>query len=346
MRAVKIVGPRELKEVEIESPEPDGNNVIIRVLLCGICGSDLNYWEAGCGRGGVKDLVMGHEFCGVIVDPGSRKDLQPGERVTALPLDPCGHCETCRAGFPNICLKSLKRSIPGNNSPGAFAEYLKLRPDMVRKLPDSISNAAAIMIEPSAVALHAIRQAGFRTGDRVLIIGGGAIGLLCAEWVKISGASFVAVSEINAMRRFAVADTVNLDAIYDAGDPEVVRKMKKESRGGYEIAIDTSASESGINTALKALKWHGRLVLAGIGMRPQKISTILYTMKEIEQKAAIGYFIPEFDLAREYIADKKITVENLVTRTIGFKEVQNMFEQLSSGTASDIKIAVQRKSFL
>jgi len=296
--------------------------------------------------GGVTNLILGHEFCGFVVDPGSRKDLFPDERVTALPLDPCGRCETCRSGFPNICLNSLKRSIPGNNSPGAFAEYLKLRPDMVRKLPDSISNAEAILIEPSSVALHAVRQAGLRAGDRVLIIGGGSIGLLCAEWAKISGASFVAVSEINAMRRFAVADTVNIDAVYDAGDPEVVRKMKKESGGGYDIAVETSASETGINMALKALKWQGRLVLAGISRKPHKINTILYIMKEIGQKAAIGYLPAEFDLATAFISDKKFMVENMITRTVGFKEVQNMFEQLSAGTSSDIKIAVQQKSFL
>jgi len=345
MRAVKIAGPKELKEIEIESPDSDGNNVIIRVSLCGICGSDLHYWEAGCGMGGVTDLILGHEFCGSVIDPGSRKDLLPGERVTALPLDPCGYCETCRAGFPNICLNALKRSIPGNNSPGAFAEYLKLRPDMVRKLPDSISDSEGSLIEPSAVALHAIHQAGVRAGDRVLIIGGGAIGLLCAAWARISGASRVAVSEINAMRRSSkAAETFDIDAVYDAGDPEVVRKMKKESGGGYEVAIETSASEAGINTALKALKWHGRLVLAGISMRPHKMSTIFYVLKEIVQKAAIGYLPEEFDLATAFISDKKLMVEKMVTRTVDFNEVQNAFEQLFSGISTDIKIAVQQKS--
>jgi 2-desacetyl-2-hydroxyethyl bacteriochlorophyllide A dehydrogenase len=223
---------------------------------------------------------------------------------------------------------------------------MKLRPDMVRKLPDSISNGEAILIEPAAVALHAVRKAGLGAGDRVLIIGGGPVGLLCAEWAKISGASFVAVSEINAMRRFAVADMVDIDAVYDAADPDIVRKMKKESGGGYEVAIETSASEAGNNTALRALKWHGRLVLAGISRRPHKISTILYILKELEQKAAIGYLPAEFDLASAYLSDKKLMVENMVTRTVGFTEVQNMFERLSSGTAPEIKIAVQQKSYL
>lgn len=343
MRAVKIAGPRKLEEFETQSPEPDGNKVIIRISLCGICGSDLHYWEAGCGMGGVGDLIMGHEFCGVIVDPGSRKDLSTGERVTALPLDPCGHCETCRSGFPNICLNSLKRSIPGNNSPGAFAEYLKLRPDMVRKLPDSISDAEASLIEPSAVALHAVHKASLEAGDRVLIIGAGAIGLLCAAWAKISGASLVAVSEINAMRRSAVAEMIDIDAVYDAGDPEIARKMKKESKGGYEAVIETSASDAGIDTALKALKWHGRLALAGVSMKPQKINTILYLLKEIEQKAAIGYLPAEFDLAAAFISGKKLKVGNMITGTVGFKEIQNAFERLSSGTSADIKIAVQQK---
>jgi 2-desacetyl-2-hydroxyethyl bacteriochlorophyllide A dehydrogenase len=346
MKAVKLIGQRKLEEVEIESPKPDGNNVIVKVSLCGICGSDLHYWESGSGMGGAKDLVMGHEFCGVVADSGGRKDLIIGDRVTALPLDPCGYCEMCRGGFPYLCQNSFRRQIPGNNGPGAFAEYIKLRPDMVRTIPDSVDNAEAILIEPSAVALHAVRQAGLKAGDQVLIIGAGAIGLLSALWAKISGASYVAVSEINAKRRFAVAETVNIDAVFDAGDPEIVQKIKMETMGGYDVIIETSASEAGINTALKALKWRGRLVLAGISMKPLKTAVLFYVLKEIEQKAAMGYSPAEFDMASSFISDQKLTVKNIVTRTVGFKELQGVFEQLSSGTSSDIKVAVQRKSFL
>ena len=118
MKAVKLTGPKQLELSEINAPQPDGENVIIQISACGICGSDLHYWHDGCGMGGVPDLIMGHEFAGMVADPGNRHDLEAGDRVTALPLDPCGVCSACMAGYMNICLKSLKRKIPGNNSDG------------------------------------------------------------------------------------------------------------------------------------------------------------------------------------------------------------------------------------
>jgi 2-desacetyl-2-hydroxyethyl bacteriochlorophyllide A dehydrogenase len=214
---------------------------------------------------------------------------------------------------------------------------------MVRKLPDSINNTEAILIEPAAVALRAIKKSGLKTGDRVLVIGGGAVGLLCAAWAKISGASYVGISETNEKRRFAVSNTVDIDAVFDAGDSELVQKMKKATKGGYEVAIETSGSEAGIDTALKALRWRGRLVLAGISMKAQKINTMLHILKEIDQKAAIGYSPAEFDLATRFISDKKLIVEGIVTKTVDFKEVQKVFEELSSGASSDIKVAVRHK---
>ncbi|MCD6585011.1 MAG: alcohol dehydrogenase catalytic domain-containing protein [Desulfobacteraceae bacterium] len=99
MKAVKLTSPKQLELADVETPVADGENVIIEVSACGICGSDLHYWHAGRGMGGVSGLIMGHEFSGVVVDPGNRGDLAKGDRVTALPLDPCGFFS-----FPRSCV--------------------------------------------------------------------------------------------------------------------------------------------------------------------------------------------------------------------------------------------------
>ena len=126
---------------------------------------------------------------------------------------------------------------------------------------------------------------------------------------------------------------MNMQAVKIAGPGELkVVEIDSPEPDGNNVIIKVSLA--GINTALKALKWHGRLVLAGIGLKFQRIRTLIYLMKEIEQKAAIGYFAGEFDLAAAYIADKKLDVEYMVTRTIGYKEVQSVFENLSSGKTS------------
>ncbi len=338
MKALKLTGPRHLELVEIQAPEPDGKNVIIRVSACGICGSDLHYWHAGQGMGGVHDLIMGHEFAGIVTDPGNRDDLVRGDRVTALPLDPCGACAACQAGHVNICSKALKRSIPGNNSPGGFSEFLKIRSDMVRKLPDSINDVQAAMIEPTAVALHCIRTAGIKPGDKVMISGGGPIGLLCAAWAKISGVSFVALTEISRFRQDFARQTGHADAVFDPSDPGFSTQLIKKIRGGFDAVIETSASDGGINLGLKMLRPRGRLVLAGINAHTQAILTIMAAVREITQTSVMGYLPEEFDTTMDYIARKRIDVEKLVTGTTDLAGLGSAFEGLASGTSEDIKI--------
>jgi 2-desacetyl-2-hydroxyethyl bacteriochlorophyllide A dehydrogenase len=341
MQAVKLTGPRRLELVEIEAPKPDHDNVIVKVSTCGICGSDIHYWDSGLDMSGSPGLILGHEFCGTVVESGCRSDLSENDRVTVLPLDPCGTCESCEKGHPNLCTKGMRRSIPGNNSPGAYAQYLKVRPDMVRKLPDSISDPEAAMIEPASVALHAVHKACIKAGDRVLITGAGAIGLLCAAWARISGASSIALTEINANRRAFAQKAGDVDFVFDAADPRLVSTMKKAIQGGFDVAIETSASDGGINTAISALKPRGKLVLAGISFHAQAIMTILLVIKEIEQRAALGYLPKEFDSALDYIANKRLSVVKYITRTICLDEVQESFECLSSSTSGDVKILIR-----
>ncbi len=99
MKCVKIKDVREFEIGDIEEPQKDGDNVIVDVLKAGICGSDIHYWDAGMPKG----LVMGHEFCGIVTDPGSREDLKVGDKVTALPISPCGKCHACLTGNPQYC---------------------------------------------------------------------------------------------------------------------------------------------------------------------------------------------------------------------------------------------------
>jgi 2-desacetyl-2-hydroxyethyl bacteriochlorophyllide A dehydrogenase len=340
MHALRLTGPRRLDLVEIEAPKPDGENVIIKVSTCGICGSDIHYWESGVDMSGRPGLILGHEFCGTVVEPGSRDDLSVHDRVTVLPLDPCGTCESCIKGHPNLCIKGMKRSIPGNNNPGAYAQFLKVRPDMVRKLPGSISDAEAAMIEPASVALHAVHKAGIKVGDKVLITGGGAIGLLCASWARISGASLIAMTEINANRRAIAQKAGDVDFVFDATDSGLVSTMKKSIHGGFDAAIETSAADGGINTAISALKPRGTLVLAGISFHAQTIMTVLMVIKEIEQRSSLGYLPHEFDSTLDHISNKKLSVGKYISRTISLDQVQDSFECLSSSTSEDVKILI------
>ena len=340
MKAIALTGPKQLEIIDTPTPEPDGRHVIIKLAACGICGSDIHYWKMGVGMDGRPGLIMGHEFSGSVADAGSRDDLSAGDRVTALPVNPCGRCDNCVSGHSNICLNGIKRPNPGNNSPGAYAEYISVRPDMVRKLPDSVSDPAAALTEPASVALHAVKKAGIKTGDRILVTGGGPIGILCAAWAKISGASYVAIAEIDPFRIRFIADTKLADDVFDAADTGLKKTLKKASAGGFDAAIETSAADAGINTAVSALKPCGIMVLAGINFNPQPINTLALTIKEVSLFSAFAYLPFEFDIALDYIAKNTLSVESLVTRAIDLASVPGAFEDISSGRTKDIKIVI------
>lgn len=341
MRAIKLTGPCKLESVDVRTPEKDDEQVLMKVSACGICGSDIHYYRIGVGMDGRPGLIMGHEFCGIVENPGRRKDIKTGDRIVAIPLNPCDTCSTCRNGNTHLCLQGKERPVPGNSSPGAYAEFIRLRPDMVRKLPNSVSDKEAILIEPAAVALHAVKRSGVGLGDRIVITGGGPIGLLSAAWARLNGASLIVLTEVDPFRKSFAENADYVDWVLDANAPDLMRKLKKISQGGFDVAIETSANDAGLLTAVGALKPKTRLVTAGINFNMQQMSTLMLTVKELECRGAFAYDPEEFDTALDFLARKQLEVEAMITRTIHLEDVPEMFKKMIKGSSEDIKIMIR-----
>ena len=219
MKCVKIVGPRKLERAEMEYPEKKDKRVIIDVEKAGICGSDIHNFESGEPVG----LVMGHEFAGVVVDPGSRNDLKVGDHVTALPISPCRKCFACKSGNPQYCAHTWEDALGlALTNPGAYSERISVDASLVLKMPESVSFEEGAMVEPTAVGLHAIHLADIKVGDKVLVIGGGIIGLVSAMFAKMEGASYVVISETNKERGKKAVDLKVADEYLDADRKSVV----------------------------------------------------------------------------------------------------------------------------
>ncbi len=171
-----------------------------------------------------------------------------------------------------------------------------------------------------------------------MISGGGPIGLLSAAWAKLSGVSYIALTEISGFRRRFAEKTGDVDAVFDPADPDFASEIMKRTSGGFDVIIETSAADAGINLALMMLKPKGRLILAGINAHTQAILTIVAAAREITQKSVMAYLPEEFDTAIEYIAQKRIDVEKLVTSTTNLVGLGAAFEKLASGTSEQIKI--------
>lgn len=340
MRAVALKRKREFKIKEIEEPTIDNENVIIKVLKAGICGSDLHYFELG----EPIDLVMGHEFCGEVLDPGNRTDLKVGDRVTALPISPCGTCPACLSGNLEYCKETWTHAVGLSlDNPGALTEKIKVRSDMVLKVPDNVSDEEAAMVEPTAVALHGIHLADVKVGSKVLIIGGGIIGLLSAMFAKKEGASFVAVSETNPQRGEKSLTLGVADKYYDATSENMLKEVMTDTNGGFDIVIECCGNSNAVTSALVNVRPGGVVVLVGVATGPINIPTVLAVMNELTIKGAIAYTKEEFATCIDLMANKQIDVMPFVDDIVSYDEVESAYLRLSSGKDSAIKILVDPK---
>ena len=337
MNCVAIKGVKDFKIKDIEEPVSDKNNVIIDVKKCGICGSDIHYWDMGQPVG----LVMGHEYSGIVTDPGMRDDLKVGDHVTALPISPCGSCEACTTGNPQYCSKTWTNATGLSlTNPGALAPKMAIRPDMVIKLPDNVSFDEGAMVEPTAVGLHAVRLANIKVGAKVLVIGGGIIGLVSALFAKKEGASYVVVSEVNEARgRKAVALGV-ADEWVNAKNPDAIENIINKTEGGFDVVIECCGNSGAVTNALTTVKQGGTVILVGVAVEPITIPTMLAVMREITVQGAIAYTKEEFETCIELISNKQIDVMKFVDEIVGLKDVQKSYEKLTSGNSDAVKILV------
>lgn len=337
MRAVALKGKNEFEIKEIEEPVIDNTNVVIKVLKAGICGSDLHYFTMGEPVG----LVMGHEFCGEVIDPGNCDDLKVGDRVTALPISPCNKCPACLSGNPQYCKSTWTEAVGLSlDNPGALTEKIKVRSDMVLKVPDNVSDEEAAMVEPTAVALHGIHLADVKVGSKVLVIGGGIIGLMSAMFAKKEGASFVAVSEVNPNRGEKAVNLGVADKYYDATSEDMVNEVMADTKGGFDIVIECCGNSSAVTSSLVTVKPGGVVVLVGVATGPISIPTVVAVMSELTVKGAIAYTKEEFATCLDLIANKQIEVMKFVSDVVGYDEVENAYKRLTSGNDEAVKILV------
>lgn len=337
MKCVAIKGKKLLEKTTIFDPKSKNGSVVMDIKKAGICGSDIHYWDIGMPEG----LVMGHEFCGVVTDPGSRKDLKVGDRVTALPISPCGECLACKTGNPQYCPNTWNEAVGLSlTNPGGYAEKTAVRPDLVVKVPSNITDAEVAMVEPAAVGLHAVDLANIKIGDKVLVIGAGIIGDLCAMFAKMNGASYVAVSETNEKRGKKAVSLKCADEYFDAKDENFMVNVKKECPYGFDVVFDCSGVSAAVTTALCAARPNGTVVLVGVSMDNITIPSIALVMHELKVFGAIGYTYEEFVQCINLMSTRKVDMLKFVDDIVGLDDVQKAFERLTSGDDNAIKILI------
>jgi len=197
MKALVYEAPHDVRVEDIPLPQIKKGEALVKVAYAGICGSDLMI-SAGKHPRARPPLVLGHEFCGEVVDvfdEGNKGWI--GKRVAVEPLLTCGKCRPCLEGNYHVC---EKLGFLGIDAPGGMAEYVAVPVERLYDVGDLSFEDAAI-VEPLAVAVHAVRRSGIKVGETAIVFGGGAIGGLLAQVLVIAGASKVIISEVSSYRR-------------------------------------------------------------------------------------------------------------------------------------------------
>jgi len=266
MKAARLHGPRDLRVDEIAGPgRPGPGEALVRVRAVGICGSDVHYWTDGriAENRITRPLVLGHEPAGEVVAVGDQvAQLQPGARVAIDPAVPCGWCEWCAAGHPNLCPQVQFFGTPPVD--GALREMLCHPVECLHELPDALTFVDGALLETLGVALHAVDLSHLHPGQSAAILGCGAVGLLTMQVARCSGAAPIYVAD-PIPERLALARTLGAEAAIDPREVDTVAALAQLTDGrGVDVAFDCATSHTTQAQACEAVKIGGRVVLSGI----------------------------------------------------------------------------------
>ena len=253
MKGTYFLGNGEFETREMPEHALSGKEVLIKVAACGVCGTDVHIFHGDKGSAEVTPpVVLGHELSGTVVSVGDNvTSLTVGDHVTVDPNSYCGQCHYCRIGKKQLCTSLY---AVGVNRDGGFAEYCYVPEAQCYRLNEDIPLEFGAMAEPLACCIHGIDNAEIRTGDTVLVVGGGAIGLMMVQLAKLSGASKVILSEPVEMRR-RIGLQVGADAVLDPMHENLKERLRElTGESGADVVIECVGNTAATAQAFEAAK--------------------------------------------------------------------------------------------
>lgn len=332
MKALVYTRPHELQWQDCPDPALADGEVVLRIEAVGICGSDMHAWHGHDPRR-QPGLVMGHEFVGTI-ERSAAPGFEPGTRWTGNPLITCGSCEYCVQGRNNLC---ANRSMVGMTRPGAYAHYMSLPATSLVAMPQDLPARTAALTEPAATAWHAVNlslRALCRPLHecRVLVIGGGAIGMLAALLLRHLGAAALTVAETNPLRRTSLQAAVGCQVV----DP----REQPPAGNAFDYIIDAVGSKATRVQALASIKPGGVVMHIGLQDWASEIDMRKLTLAEVTLLGTYTYTT----------ADLRATVDALARGVFGdlawveerpLAEGQQAFLDLDAGRTAAGKIVLR-----
>jgi (R,R)-butanediol dehydrogenase/meso-butanediol dehydrogenase/diacetyl reductase len=315
MRAAFWTGTREVECRQVERPMPGPDQVLVRVAYAGICGTDQMIYM-GLHPRAKASLIMSHEFVGTVAESPDPR-FPPGARVAINPLLYCGVCPACKRGLSYIC---EHLGLVGIDRDGGFAEYCAVPVHTVRLLPEGLPLVQAALIEPLAVAVHAVHVSDLKVGDTTAVLGAGPVGILTAQVARLAGARRVLVSEVSP-RRLQIARDLGFETIDAIREDPVETILAATNGAGLPVVFETAGVQTTLDQATRCARVLGQILQVGMPKTPPRIDITALQFREISRKPIRVYRDSDFDLAIALAGDGRLDLVLPVSHVLPLQEL-------------------------
>lgn len=336
MKAVQIVSPEQLRVIDVEKPVLDAkNNVLVRMTAAGICGSDVGIYH-GTNAAATYPRIIGHEMVGVVEETGEGvTGVKAGDRVIVNQVTSCGHCYPCRIGRGNVC-DELK--VRGVHIDGGYREFIAVNESDCYILPEGLSDADAVMIEPTTIAIQSCTRAQLDKEDMLLILGAGALGSTILKIARQLCDHIIVAdimdNKLEAARANGAKYTINVLK------EDLEEKVKKYTFGhGSTVSIDASGTKDSLMNLLKVTGNAGRVMTMGFNNSPVEANQFLITSKELDIRGS-RLQNKMFGKAIEMIKEGKLDLTGSVSHTFPLTKAQEAFDFVDSRDPSIRKVVL------
>jgi len=350
VRAARFHGKSDIRIDDVAVPAiKERDEVLVEVLWCGICGTDLHEYMVGPIvtpvtphplTGVTLPQTLGHEFSARVVEAGQDvTDVKVGDRVAIMPAIVCGRCDFCRRGLGHLCVRFACTGLSAET--GGLAQYAVLKEYQVSTLPDTVSDLEGAVVEPASVAAYGIDRVGVRGGDVVLVTGAGPIGVLSAMYADALGAATVIIAEPNP-NRAALAQAMDIGPVADPTDDGFAALIADLTGGrGVDVVAECSGSTPGLTTAMNSVRTRGSIVQTGLHTKPATLDAMRLSEKDISYIGSWCYLITDWPRIIRLIAAGKYPVSKAVTAQIALEDVVPQgFDVLVNPSGDQLKVLV------
>lgn len=333
MKAAVLHAPRDLRVESAPAPDPGADEVLVRVAVAGLCGTDYRMWTGDRPVGYPR--IMGHELVGRVEAVGSGVSrVEPGDRVVVEPNYSCGHCPLCREGNRNLC---RARTAVGIDVDGGFAELVRVPQRCCWPAPPGVADEELLLTEPLAVVVRAAARGAPQPGETAAVVGAGTLGLLALQVLRAAGLRVLAVSR--SSRRFGLARELGAEATHCLVEGALDQAACRFSgREGVDLVVETAGTAEAVNQALEAVRPGGRVVLTGLPHEPTPVRFFSVVRREVTIRGSMIYQ-DEFGRALGLLVAGAVRARPLLTHRFALERIREAFA--AHADQSSIKVAVK-----